>query len=186
MNLQAQIKTPPKPQMRKLVLLLTLTLTAYGFANIGETYRQSCQRYGKPEGRNNDNSVVWFIDNNLAVIASFDDPGGCCDSVVYQRWDRLLSESEIDTFLSFNSNRGDTWDEAPVAEGRAWITRKSRETAACFWGEGDSRTGRKPFVLSIWTQSKHERYSAAEKNNNPDNEIPSINQLPSMDSRANM
>jgi len=43
-------------------------------ANLGDTYKQSCAKFGKPHHRSGD-FVWWYINNDFNIGATFNDQG---------------------------------------------------------------------------------------------------------------
>lgn len=96
--------------MKKLVLLATLTLAALSArADLGDTYAQSCRRYGGkgsvyqngiswvPNDGNNVNVMEWFYHNQCVCIVYTPASG------------QSIAESEVWRALQMNSRVGDTW-----------------------------------------------------------------------------
>ena len=142
--------------------LLTLAglfvLSSLAFANIGDTYKQSCARYGQADKTGN-GSVHWIIDNDNTVTETFA-PNGRCDAIWYYRFGSVFSDDEILSKIAFNVPSGQSFYETPVNTGRFWETRTLSRTALLMLRDNHGQ-GRNPIELSIWTKGHHERVEAA-------------------------
>jgi hypothetical protein len=154
----------------------------FAFANIGDTYKQSCSRYGNPHHRKG-NYIVWFINNNFSISETFQDPDGRADTVSYCKFDSAFAEDQLLTLISSNVPRDERFNEYSnlVADsgGRFWTTTKGSRTAYLCLRQG-ADGGRCPMELSVWSRGKHERDDAAAKAATTESEPPSIEQLPSI------
>lgn len=178
-----KIPTSYKVAILGLLALAAIICPKPAHANIGETYAQSCQRYGKPAGQHN-GAVEWFMNNDYSILASFDDAGGRCDEISYAFWGQAPSEGRLMTLLAFNLTRGDNWHEVPVDLGRFWDS-ASRITALLTVGDPDAKSGRKPLCLNLWSRGHHERYEAAKaksktQQNAEQNNVTPVEQLPNI------
>jgi hypothetical protein len=151
-------------------------------ANLGETYKQSCARFGKPHHKHGE-YVVWFLDNDHSVVASFGDPGQRCDSIAYESWAGSFNPDQILTLIAGNVPSSEYFKEYSTGAdgGRFWISTKTHRTAYLCIRVGDS--GRNPMELSVWTQGMHQRVEAAKAVNAAPNtdQTPTTDQTPSID-----
>lgn len=162
----------------KLGALALATLPTFAFANIGDTYKQSCARYGNPHHRDGN-----YIDNkDFTITESFQDPGGRADTIYYRKFDAAFGQDQLLTLISFNVPSDERFNEysnlAAEYGGRFWSTTKGSRTAYLCLRQG-IEGGRSPMELSIWSSGKHERVDAA-KAAATNAEPPSIDQLPSI------
>lgn len=177
--------------------LLTLTglfvLSSLALANIGETYKQSCARFGKPHHRSGE-TVWWFIDNDHSIGQTFEDSGARCDSIAYESWGGSFRPDQVLTLISSNVPSSEYFNEYPTGAtgGRFWLSSKTLRTAYLCIRVGDS--GRNPMELSVWTHARHLRVEAEESRAKAANaaasdsdqspttvdQAPTIEQLPSI------
>lgn len=141
------------------------SIPTFAFANIGDTYKQSCDRYGQPDKTGNA-SAHWIIDNNNSITETFA-PNGVCDAIWYDRFDKAFTGDELLSLIAFNIPSTQTFSEYPVKMGRFWQTPTGSRTVLLMIRDNHGE-GRNPIELSIWTKGHHERL--AQKSVPPSNQ----------------
>lgn len=158
-------------------LAIAGTLTAD--ANIGDTYAQSCKRFGKPAGTQPINNtfveVVWYPKANWTYIASFNGPNNRCDAIRYVLFGEVPSEMQISNLLCFNILRGDTFNEQPYDGGRFWRNDAGTVFAWTHLVQA-SNSERKGYEIDIETQS-YNTWRAQLNGNNGNDAEPQLSDL---------
>jgi hypothetical protein len=160
-----------------LSLIALSTFAASAFASIGETYKESCAHYGAPHHRHN-NHIVWFVNKDFSIEASFDDQNGRCDSIYYYSWREPFAENQLSYLIASNVDKSDQFREFPsdTANARFWASLRDKVSA---WLSVEMRAGgqRNPFELAVFSAACLERYALAHPKNN-EQVAPAIEQLP--------
>ena len=139
------------------ILLATIAAaiaTCPARANIGDTYSESCAKFGKSDDGGT-GWAHWMIDDNFTITEEFGGPNGTCDAIYYYRFDRCFSNDEVLTSIAYNVS--EAFQEVAVPQGRFWSTQTDGTTALLCLRQ--NQQGRNPYELSIWTQNKHARYA---------------------------
>jgi hypothetical protein len=169
--------------MKKLLLLLTLTLTALpAFADLGDTYRTSCQRFGatgsvayryyvgwtihfrnKTSGEPNENQILEQFSRNQCIYIQYACPPG----------HYIMSEGELYRLLAKNALTSQSWQRIGTdSDGR--ITYKTMDGKICALLSADQRILEVAYA-SWWV--KNNRYgNGDEGNGDAGNDRPPVEQ----------
>jgi len=122
-------------------VLVGWSLTTIGaFANLGDTYSASVERYGAQVPQFS-NTVRHTFNYAGWVVTEFFNPAGYCDVITYaHRVDANgkpvdLTDTEIHNLLSINSPRGNWWEEGSAPAGRHWNIRGNNSAVLRFTAE---------------------------------------------------
>jgi hypothetical protein len=175
------IKQTLKERMKLTTTITTIALWALATAaqaNLGDTYKQSCWRYGKPAGRDSETGeVIWWLNKDFSVQASFGDPGDRCDGIRYGNWSatKVWNEGDIRTLIGFNMKA--VWQETPAVYGRAWTG--GDRTALLMTNNPSLDDNRHAYILGVFTASCAQRYNAKHpQESTATDQAPDINSLP--------
>jgi len=159
------------------ILLAGAIFAGLASANIGETYKQSCARYGRPTGARKELRTIYWsqLANELSVVESFNPKSKRCDMVVYGHfYGSSFTEDEL--LILIANNMPDRWHEVTMVAGRRWISQSGVEAIlnVSTNDQGEIFQG-----LSIMTSRAAARINAApEPTPDPQEQAPAIDQLP--------
>ena len=159
-----QIQKATKMNKLTITTLIALSsLASAAFANLGDTYKQSVARYGKPQKNLGNGWVWWVTDQDNTVTENFGE-NGRCRVIEYRRFTGVsYSPTELLTRISqnFPASHGN-FSEYPVDLGRFWGANDGSGYTALLTVE-DNPEGRNPMKLSVWAPEMHQAVEAADK-----------------------
>ena len=153
--------------MIRLLLLCWLLFggVACAYANLGDTYEISCQRYGPGhvdgDVDNGDGYAVWskgpFFTAEYFIK-------GRCDAVFYTKArdvnnePQSFTELEVTNFLATNAHQGQRWKEEPSPMAR-WFYTTDKDLIATLFIEPKSGDQCLLVATAEWANKQHEHKS---------------------------
>lgn len=170
--------------MKNALLLGAIALTglvATSFpvkAELGQSYQKTCAKYGAPHHRHG-NIIIWYLDKDFSVEASFNDPNKTCDAIWYLSWAVPFSEDQLKGFIGCNVDTDDGFREENTNNDsfRFWESLKRRVQAVL---QIETRGGgqRNPFILTCMSEGYLARYNQTHPKENQAVIAPAIETLP--------